>query len=131
MSMQDPIADMLTRIRNALKARKFLVTMPSSKLKVAIAQTLKEEGYIKGFSQTEEKGLAVLSIELRYYEGGPVIESIKRVSRPGLRIYCQSKELPRVFGGFGIAIVSTPAGVMTDHRARARGLGGEILCTIQ
>ena len=131
MSLQDPIADMLTRIRNGLKARKLLVTMPSSKLKVAIAQTLKEEGYIKGFSQTEEKGLAVLSIELRYYEGCPVIETIKRVSRPGLRIYSPSKELPRVFGGFGIAIVSTPAGVMTDHRARACGLGGEILCTVQ
>ena len=131
MSMQDPIADMLTRIRNALKARKLSVTMPSSKLKVAIAQTLKEEGYIKGFSQTEEKGLAVLSIEFRYHEGYPAIESLKRVSRPGLRIYRPSKGLPRIFGGLGIAIVSTPAGVMTDHRARARGLGGEILCTVQ
>ena len=131
MSMQDPIADMLTRIRNGLKARKLLVTMPSSKLKVAIALTLKEEGYIRDFSQSEENDLPVLSIEFRYYEGYPVIEALKRVSRPGLRIYCQSKKLPRVFGGLGIAIVSTPAGVMTDHRARARGLGGEILCTVQ
>ena len=131
MSLQDPIADMLTRIRNALKARKFVVTMPSSKIKIAIAGTLKEEGYIKDFSQTEEKGLPVLSIKFRYYEGYPVIESLKRVSRPGLRIYSPSKDLPRIFGGLGIAIVSTPAGVMTDHRARALGLGGEILCTVQ
>ncbi len=131
MSMQDPIADMLTRIRNALKARKLSVTMPSSRLKVAIARTLKEEGYVRDFSEIEEKGLAALSIEFRYYEGYPVIESLRRVSRPGLRIYSPSKKLPRVFGGLGIAIVSTPAGVMTGHRARARGLGGEILCTVQ
>lgn len=131
MSMTDPIADMLTRIRNALHAGKPDVSMPLSKQKVAIAQVLQDEGYITGFSQGEQDGKPTLTIVLKYYEGKPVIEKIKRVSRPGLRIYKGKDELPRVMGGLGVAIVSTSTGLMTDRAARKAGHGGEVLCTVQ
>jgi len=127
--MTDPIADMLTRIRNAQAASKVDVTMPSSKLKVAIAKVLLDEGYIAGFS-TDEAAKPSLTVTLKYYEGRPVIDELKRVSRPGLRIYKNKDELPRILNGLGIAIVSTSAGVMTDREARASGRGGEILCTV-
>ncbi len=127
--MTDPIADMLTRVRNAQAASKFDVTMPSSKLKLAIAKVLLDEGYIAGFSSdTEVK--PTLTVTLKYYEGRPVIDELKRVSRPGLRIYKNKHELPKILNGLGIAIVSTSAGVMTDREARACGRGGEILCTV-
>ncbi len=129
--MTDPIADMLTRIRNALAAEKASVSMPSSKLKVAIAKVLEEEGYISGYSVAEDGAKRTLTIELKYYQGRPVIEEIKRVSRPGLRIFKGKDELPKVMGGLGIAIVSTSAGVMTDRAARKLGRGGEVLCTVQ
>lgn len=130
MSMQDPIADLLTRIRNAQVVGKVLVTMPSSKQKVAIAEVLMQEGYIKDFSVAEVDGKAQLSIVLKYYDGKPVIADVKRMSRPGLRIYKGKDELPTVMGGLGIAIVSTPRGVMTDRAARAAGHGGEVLCIV-
>ncbi len=129
MSMQDPLADMLTRIRNGQMAKKAVVEMPSSKMKVAIAKVLQDEGYIKSVS-VEGDVKPVLSIELKYFEGKPVIESIKRVSRPGLRIYKPGDELPKVMGGLGVAIVSTNKGVMTDRAARAAGVGGEVLCYV-
>lgn len=129
MSMQDPIADMLTRIRNGQVAAKQWVTLPASKQKIAIAEVLKAEGYIHDY-YTEGEEKRQLTIKLKYFEGRPVIEEIERVSRPGLRVYRSKDELPRVRGGFGIAIVSTSAGLMTDRAARARGMGGEILCYI-
>jgi small subunit ribosomal protein S8 len=130
MSMSDPIADMLTRIRNAQSVEKAMVTMPSSKLKVAIAQVLKDEGYIDGFSVRNESGKAELDIALKYYAGRPVIERIERVSRPGLRIYRGRNAIPQVMNGLGVAIVTTPKGVMTDRKARADGVGGEVLCYV-
>jgi small subunit ribosomal protein S8 len=130
MSMSDPIADMLTRIRNAQSVAKAAVTMPSSKLKVAIAQVLKDEGYIDGFSVRDEGGKPELEIALKYYAGRPVIERIERVSRPGLRVYRGRDALPQVMNGLGVAIVTTPKGVMTDRKARASGIGGEVLCYV-
>jgi small subunit ribosomal protein S8 len=129
MSMSDPIADMLTRIRNAQSVDKTAVTMPSSKLKVAIAQVLKDEGYIDGFA-VKGDGKAELEIALKYYAGRPVIERIERVSRPGLRIYRGRHAIPNVMNGLGVAIVTTPKGVMTDRKARAAGIGGEVLCYV-
>ena len=129
MSMQDPLADMLTRIRNAQMAEKSVVSMPSSKLKVAVAQVLKSEGYIADF-QVSGDVKQQLSIELKYFEGKPVIEELKRVSRPGLRSYKGVEQLPKVRGGLGVSIVSTNKGVMTDRAARAAGVGGEVLCTV-
>lgn len=128
--MSDPIADMLTRIRNGQSAGKRNIQQPSSKVKVSIAKVLKDEGYISDFSMEEESGHPVLNIVLKYYRGAPVIDEIKRVSRPGLRIYKSKDELPKVLGGLGIAIVSTSKGVMTDKAARAMGHGGEIICTV-
>jgi small subunit ribosomal protein S8 len=127
--MQDPLADMLTRIRNAQMAEKSVVSMPSSKLKVAVASVLRNEGYISGYQVTSE-AKPLLSIELKYFEGRPVIEEIKRVSRPGLRQYKSVDQLPKVRGGLGVSIVSTNKGVMTDRSARAAGVGGEVLCTV-
>ncbi|WP_303784369.1 30S ribosomal protein S8 [Azovibrio restrictus] len=131
MAMSDPIADMLTRIRNAQMAEKAAVVMPSSKLKAAIAAVLKEEGYVEDFAvKTVEGNKATLEIALKYYAGRPVIERIERVSKPGLRIYKGSADIPRVMNGLGIAIVSTPKGVMTDRKARASKVGGEVLCIV-
>ena len=130
MTMMDPVADMLTRIRNAQQAEKQLVTMPASKLKSAIAQVLKDEGYIDGFVVREADGRAALEISLKYYAGRPVIEKIERVSRPGLRIYRPKDQLPKVMNGLGVAIVSTSRGVMTDRKARGLGVGGEVLCIV-
>jgi small subunit ribosomal protein S8 len=129
MTMQDPIADLLTRLRNAQSASHPGVAMPSSKIKLAICEVLKSEGYIDEFSATTE-AKPVLNVGLRYHEGRPVIEEIDRISRPGLRVYKQCDELPEVRGGLGIAIVSTNKGVMTGRAARARGMGGEVLCTV-
>ena len=129
MSMQDPLADMLTRIRNAQMAEKTLVSMPSSKLKAAVAKVLKDEGYIADF-QISSEVKPQLSIELKYFEGKPVIEEVKRISRPGLRQYKSVEQLPKVRGGLGVSIVSTNKGVMTDRAARAAGVGGEVLCTV-
>lgn len=131
MSMTDPIADMLTRIRNALAAGKVEVKMPQSKQKQAIAQLLKDEGYISDFAASELDGKPTLTVTLKYYEGKPVIEKIKRVSRPGLRIYKGKDQLPKVMGGLGVAIVSTSVGLMTDRAARKAGHGGEVLCYVQ
>ena len=131
MSMSDPISDMLTRIRNAQLAEKVTVVMPSSKLKVAIAAVLKDEGYVDGFSVIKgDGGKATLEIGLKYYSGRPVIEKIQRISRPGLRIYKGSNDIPKVMNGLGIAIVSTSKGLMTDRKARANGIGGEVLCVV-
>lgn len=130
MSMTDPIADLLTRIRNGQKARKVAVAMPSSTKKVAICEVLKSEGYIEDYSVENNGNKAELSVNLKYYEGQPVIERIKRVSRPGLRIYKSSDDLPKVLGGLGVAIVSTSQGVMTDRQARANNQGGEVLCLV-
>lgn len=130
MSMSDPIADMLTRIRNAQLAEKTSVVMPPSKLKVAIAEVLKQEGYIEGLALREADGKPALEIALKYYSGHPVIETIKRVSRPGLRIYKGAAEIPKVMNGLGIAILSTSKGVMTDRRARDLRVGGEVLCIV-
>lgn len=130
MSMSDPIADMLTRIRNAQQAQKASVSMPSSKLKVAIAKVLQDEGYIDSYSVRENAGKPELDITLKYYAGRPVIERIERVSRPGLRIYKGRSAIPQVMNGLGVAIVSTPRGVMTDRKARATGIGGEVLCIV-
>jgi small subunit ribosomal protein S8 len=130
MSMSDPIADMLTRIRNAQVVQKTAVNMPSSKVKVAIANVLKDEGYIEDFAVTTEGGKSELKIGLKYYTGRPVIERIERVSRPGLRIYKGKDEIPQVMNGLGVAIISTPQGVMTDRKARATGVGGEVICYV-
>ena len=130
MSMSDPIADMLTRIRNAQAVQKTAVTMPSSKIKVAIAQVLKDEGYIDGFAVRSEGAKSELEIALKYYAGRPVIERIERVSRPGLRVYKGRDAIPQVKNGLGVAIVTTPKGVMTDRKARASGVGGEVLCYV-
>jgi small subunit ribosomal protein S8 len=127
--MQDPLADMLTRIRNAQMAEKSVVSMPASKLKVAVANVLKNEGYISGY-QVSSDAKPLLSIELKYFEGRPVIEELKRASRPGLRQYKSVDQLPKVRGGLGVSIVSTNKGVMTDRAARAAGVGGEVLCTV-
>jgi small subunit ribosomal protein S8 len=130
MSMNDPIADMLTRIRNAQATNKTSVAMPSSKLKCAIASVLKDEGYIEDFGVQSQDGKPVLNIGLKYYAGQPVIEKIDRVSRPGLRIYRGSGDIPTVMNGLGVTIVSTSKGVMTDRKARAAGIGGEVLCVV-
>ena len=130
MSMSDPIADMLTRIRNAQMVEKTHVVMPASKVKVAIAQVLKDEGYIENFQVNAADGKSQLEIALKYYAGSPVIERIERVSRPGLRVYRGSKSIPQVMNGLGVAIVTTPKGVMTDRKARAEGVGGEVLCYV-
>ena len=130
MSMTDPIADMLTRIRNAQMVGKTAVGVPSSKLKISIAQVLKDEGYIDGFAVHEKEGKPELEIGLKYHAGQPVIEKIERVSTPGLRIYKGRDELPRIMNGLGVAIVSTSKGVMTDRKARATGIGGEVLCIV-
>lgn len=130
MSMSDPIADMLTRIRNAQQSEKQSVAMPASKLKAAIAGVLKDEGYIEDFMLRENEGKPLLEISLKYYAGKPVIEKMERISRPGLRIYKPSRDIPNVMNGLGIAIVSTPKGVMTDRKARGLGVGGEVLCIV-
>ncbi|HYT15365.1 MAG TPA: 30S ribosomal protein S8 [Burkholderiales bacterium] len=130
MSMTDPIADMLTRIRNAQAVSKVVVGVPSSKLKVSIARVLKDEGYIEDFAVREKDGKHELEINLKYHAGRPVIEKIERVSRPGLRIYRGRDDLPKVMNGLGVAIVSTSKGVMTDRKARATGIGGEVLCVV-
>ncbi|WP_189400282.1 30S ribosomal protein S8 [Arenicella chitinivorans] len=128
--MTDPIADLLTRIRNAHHAEKIALTMPGSKIKSAIAKVLKDEGYIESFDTTTEDGKPMLTIKLKYYEGAPVIETIHRISKPGLRVYKSAEELPKVNGGLGIAIVSTSKGIMTDRAARSAGVGGEVLCSV-
>ncbi|KAF0098615.1 MAG: small subunit ribosomal protein S8 [bacterium] len=130
MSMSDPIADMLTRIRNAQMTEKVSVRMPSSKLKKAIAQVLQDEGYIDGFVVRDNSGLPEMEVALKYYAGRPVIEKIERISKPGLRIYKGRDDLPRVMNGLGVAIVSTSRGVMTDRKARSLGVGGEVLCVV-
>jgi small subunit ribosomal protein S8 len=130
MSMTDPIADMLTRIRNAQRAEKASVVIPASKVKAAIAQVLKDEGYIEDFRVRSAENRSFIEIGLKYYAGKPVIERIERVSRPGLRIYKPAKDIPQVMNGLGVAIVSTPQGVMTDRKARASGVGGEVLCIV-
>ncbi|UJP03401.1 MAG: 30S ribosomal protein S8 [Nitrosomonas sp.] len=130
MSMSDPIADMLTRIRNAQMARKHFAKMESSRLKIAIANVLKNEGYIDSYSVINENSKSTLEIILKYYAGEPVIENIKRISKPGLRIYKSSKNLPNVMNGLGTAIVSTSKGVMTQNKARELGIGGELLCIL-
>ena len=130
MSMSDPIADLLTRIRNAQMVAKAAVMVPSSKVKVAIAQVLKDEGYIDGFAIRDNEGKNELEVALKYYAGRPVIERIERVSRPGLRVYKGRDAIPQVMNGLGVAIVTTPKGVMTDRKARAAGVGGEVLCYV-
>ncbi|TNF34824.1 MAG: 30S ribosomal protein S8 [Gammaproteobacteria bacterium] len=130
MSMQDSLADMLTRIRNAQLAKKANVVLPSSKLKVAVAKVLEEEGYIAGYKVDSDEGKLQLEISLKYHQGQPVIEEIARVSRPSRRLYSGSDDLPSVRNGLGVAIVSTSKGVMTDRAARKAGVGGEILCTV-
>lgn len=130
MSMSDPISDMLTRLRNAQMAGKVVVSMPSSKIKVAIAKVLQDEGYVEGFKVVENGRKLTLEIGLKYYADRPVIEKIQRVSRPGLRVYKGSEDIPRVMNGLGIAIVSTSKGLMTDRSARANGVGGEVLCIV-
>jgi len=130
MSMSDPVSDMLTRIRNGQKARKVSVSMPASTVKVAVASVLKDEGYITDFASSGEGATKTLSVELKYFEGAPVIEKVQRVSKPGLRIYCGKDDLPKVLGGLGIAIVSTSAGVMSDRQARKQGIGGEVICVV-
>ena len=130
MSMSDPIADMLTRIRNGQGARKVTVSMPASKAKEAVAKVLQDEGYILGFATEGEGAEKQLTVELKYFEGVPVIETIQRTSKPGLRIYRGKDELPKVLGGLGVAIVSTSAGVMSDRQAREKGIGGEVLCVV-
>ncbi|MYE13916.1 MAG: 30S ribosomal protein S8 [Gammaproteobacteria bacterium] len=129
MSMQDPLADLLTRIRNGLAARHRNVSMPSSRLKAAVCGVLRDEGYIKDFS-VDEGVRPTLTVSLRYHNGAPAIEELKRVSRPGLRVYRGCRDIPRVRGGLGVAVVSTPRGVITDRAARQSGVGGEVLCTV-
>ena len=128
--MSDPIADMLTRIRNGQSAGKVDVSMPSSNAKIAIAKVMQDEGYVAGYSLSDEHRKPVLTVTLKYFEGRPVIDDLKRISRPGLRIYKGKGELPTVLNGLGVAIVSTSAGLMTDRQARAAGHGGEVICTI-
>ena len=128
--MSDPVADMLTRIRNGQGTNKVSITMPASKLKKAIANVLKDEGYIENYAEQEVQGKTVLNIELKYYAGRPVIEKIERVSKPGLRVYKASESIPEVMNGLGVAIVSTSKGVMTDRKAKAAGIGGEVLCYV-
>ena len=130
MSMSDPIADMLIRIRNGQQAQKVSITMPSSKLKLAIAEVLKDEGYIEKCAVNQNGTKAVLEIQLKYYAGAPVIDRLERVSRPGLRVYKAAKQIPNVMNGLGIVIVSTSKGLMADRKARAAGLGGELLCLV-
>ena len=130
MSMSDPIADMLTRIRNAQSVNKLSVSMPASKLKGAIAVVLKDEGYIDDFAVVANDGKPLLSISLKYYAGRPVIEKIDRVSKPGLRVYKGSQNIPKVMNGLGVTILSTSKGVMTDRKAHAAGIGGEVLCVV-
>ena len=130
MSMTDPIADMLTRIRNAQKARKESVTMPASRVKFAIAEVLQQEGFIDSIKTAEDGVQRSITVGLKYHETEPVIEKIQRVSRPGLRVYAGASDLPRVQGGLGVAIISTSGGVMTDRQARAQGRGGEVLCIV-
>lgn len=130
MSMSDPIADMLTRIRNAQAVEKVSVQIPASKLKLAIAQVLKDEGYVEDFAVKGEGVSKWIEIALKYYAGRPVIERLERVSRPGLRVYKASKSIPEVMNGLGVAIVTTPQGVMTDRKARVAGVGGEVLCYV-
>ena len=130
MSMTDPIADFLTRIRNGQSSGKTEVHVPASKLKLAIAQVLKDEGYIEDFTAASQDGKPTLAVQLKYYQGRPVIDRLERVSRPGLRVYKGKDELPAVLGGLGIAIVSTSQGVMTDRQARASGHGGEVICIV-
>lgn len=131
MSMNDPISDMLTRIRNGQSARKVTVTMPSSNVKVAIAQVLKDEGFVENFDVEKDGAKAELTVTLKYYMGEPVISKLKRMSRPGLRVYKNANDLPKVIGGMGVAVVSTSKGVMSDRAARAEGQGGEVLCTVE
>jgi len=128
--MSDPIADMLTRIRNAQSVNKISVSMPASKLKGAIANVLKDEGYIESYSVDANNGKPLLNIELKYYAGRPVIEKIERVSKPGLRVYKSGQNIPKVMNGLGVTIVSTSKGVMTDRKAQAAGIGGELLCVV-
>lgn len=130
MSMSDPIADMLTRVRNAQLAKKTVVAMPSSKIKVAIAKVLQDEGFVDGYKVVEHGAKPILEIGLKYYADRPVIEKIQRISRPGLRVYKGSESIPRVMNGSGVAIVSTSQGLMTDRKARANGIGGEVLCYV-
>lgn len=128
--MTDPIADLLTRIRNAHHAEKISLTLPGSKVKTAIAKVLQDEGYIEGFEASQDETKPVLTIKLKYYQGEPVIEQIQRVSKPGLRVYKAADELPKINGGLGIAIISTSKGIMTDRAARTAGVGGEVLCSV-
>ena len=130
MSMQDPISDMLTRIRNGQSAGKVRVMMPMAKQKSAIAEVLKQQGYIRDFAVEDVEGKSQLAVVLRYFEGKPVIETLKRISRPGLRVYKRKDDLPTVMGGLGVAIISTPKGLMTDRQARAAGHGGEVVCIV-
>jgi len=130
MSMSDPIADMLTRIRNGQASEKSQVSMPSSKLKTSIAEVLKGEGYIADYQVSDNGGKPVMTVDLKYYEGKPVIASIQRASRPGVRMYKPKDELPKVDGGLGVAIISTPQGLMTDRAARSAGVGGEVICYV-
>lgn len=130
MSMQDPLADMLTRIRNGQMVEKQFVSLPSSKLKVAVATVLESEGYIEGYSVDDNNGRPELKVELKYFEGKPVIDRIERISKPSLRIYKSKDELPTVRGGLGLAIISTSKGVMTNHQAREAGIGGEVICSV-
>ncbi len=130
MSMSDPIADMLTRIRNGQQARKVSVSMPAAKLKSSVAQVLQDEGYVSGFSTEVVDGKPTLTVTLKYFDGKPVIDKIKRISRPGLRQYSGANSIPEVLGGLGIAVVSTSHGVMTGKQASAQGFGGEIICTV-
>ena len=130
MSMQDPISDMLTRIRNGQSAGKVRIMMPMSKQKLAIAEVLKQQGYVRDFSVEEVEGKSQLGILLRYFEGRPVIEMLKRVSRPGLRVYKHKDDIPKVIDGLGVAIISTSKGLMTDRQAREAGHGGEIVCVV-
>jgi len=128
--MSDPIADMLTRIRNGQIAGHTKVVMPSSKVKIAVAKVLEDEGYVSAYSVSEKNGKSELSVDLKYFEGKPVIETLKRVRRPGLRVYKNKNELPKVIGGLGVAVISTSKGIMSDRNARSQGIGGEILCYI-
>ena len=130
MTMSDPIADMLTRIRNGQKARKVSVSMPASKAKEAVARVLRDEGYVADYAIDGDGAARTLKVELKYFEGKPVIERIERSSRPGLRIYRGQQDLPKVLGGLGVAIVSTSAGVMSDRQAREKGIGGEVICVV-
>lgn len=130
MSMSDPIADLLTRIRNGQQAERVSVSMPSSKLKIAVVQVLKDEGYVSGYAQNEVEGKPTLTVDLKYFDGKPVISKVNRISRPGLRRYVNRNDMPEVLGGLGIAVVSTSKGVMTGTQAKAQGFGGEVICTV-